>query len=88
MKSPSVVEQWNAQLPWPRQNPVNARGQFEFELTKVIEIFGMPGDRYTTSVEEDWMTLHFRTSQDQLLFFLVCSTAQHEPLQQGTDHEF
>jgi hypothetical protein len=36
-----------------------------------IEHFGLPGDRYTTNLTEDYMIWNFRNPQDQLLFMLA-----------------
>jgi len=33
-----------------------------------IEHFGLPGNRYTTEVSEEYMCWHFASPQDQLLF--------------------
>lgn len=33
-----------------------------------IEHLGLPGERYITELDPDWMQFHFRDPSDQLLF--------------------
>jgi|688.fasta_scaffold83146_5 hypothetical protein len=37
-------------------------------LSRVVEVFGLPGDRYTTSPNVDFMDFNFTHEQDRLLF--------------------
>jgi hypothetical protein len=37
---------------------------------QAIDLFGLPGDRYMTSLGDDFMNWHFRDTVDQLLFRL------------------
>ena len=37
-------------------------------LARVVEIFGLPGDRYITSPNVDFMDFAFNNDQDRLLF--------------------
>ena len=39
-------------------------------LANVVEVFGLPGDRYITDVNVDDMTFWFRDHRDALLFKL------------------
>ena len=41
--------------------------QFRME-GEVVEVFGLPGDRYTTYVDANYMDFLFRDEQDRLLF--------------------
>jgi hypothetical protein len=36
-----------------------------------VEHFGLPGDRYTTEIDEQWMIWYFKNEQDQLLMTLA-----------------
>ena len=37
-------------------------------LARCVEVFGLPGDRYTTRVDANYMDFLFRDEQDRLLF--------------------
>ena len=37
-------------------------------LESVIEVFGLPGARYVTELDADYMDFKFYTKEDQLLF--------------------
>ena len=39
-------------------------------LARTVEQFGLPGDRYMTNIDTDWMDWHFRDEQDVLMFML------------------
>ena len=37
-------------------------------LESVIEVFGLPGDRYVTALDSNYMDFKFYTEQDRILF--------------------
>ena len=37
-------------------------------MARVIEVFGLPGDRYITSLHVDSMSFNFNDERDRLLF--------------------
>ena len=37
-------------------------------MANVVELFGLPGDRYVTEITEDYMTFWFRDANDALMF--------------------
>jgi hypothetical protein len=37
----------------------------------VIDHFGLPGDRYTTEINENWLRWNFKSKQDQLMFVIA-----------------
>ena len=37
-------------------------------LARTVEVFGLPGDRYMTSANVDFMDFKFKDEQDRLLF--------------------
>jgi hypothetical protein len=39
-------------------------------LARAVETFGLPGDRYCTTVNINSMDLHFKDEQDRLLFLI------------------
>lgn len=39
-------------------------------LARCVEVFGLPGDRYATHVEEKYMDFIFNSSHDRLLFLM------------------
>ena len=47
-----------------------------FRSSQVVEIFGLPGDRYVTEIAIDNMTFWFRERQDALLFKLCHGHAE------------
>lgn len=62
-----------AQLWWPGPEDGEPYNQ---QLARVVEVFGLPGGRYTTEVSMDSMIFWFLEPQDQLLFFLGWPQAQ------------
>jgi hypothetical protein len=38
-----------------------------------VEHFGLPGDKFTTEVTEDWMLFKFNDSRDALMFIMGVS---------------
>jgi hypothetical protein len=34
---------------------------------RVVEKFGLPGDRYTTEISSNWMIFYFREAEDLLM---------------------
>ena len=43
---------------------------WNMRMARVVELFGLPGDRYVTELTEDYMTFWFRDAHDALLFRL------------------
>jgi hypothetical protein len=39
-------------------------------LARCVEVFGLPGDRYMTSANVDFMDFKFQDEQDRLLFLI------------------
>lgn len=39
---------------------------------QVMEHFGLPGHKYTTTVTDDYMSFNFNQSEDAVLFKLKC----------------
>jgi hypothetical protein len=39
-------------------------------MARVVELIGLPGDRYITEITQDYMTFWFRDANDALLFRL------------------
>ena len=59
----------NVYIPWKKQND-----QYWNELcARVVEHFGLPGDRFTTHPETDWMTFSFNDEQDALMCRMLLS---------------
>jgi hypothetical protein len=48
-------------------------------LANVVEVFGLPGDRYITDVDVDDMTFWFRDPHDALLFRLCHGHSRLHP---------
>ena len=38
---------------------------------QAIELFGLPGDKFTTELNQNWMAFTFNTVEDALLFRLA-----------------
>ncbi len=53
-------------------------------LARCVEVFGLPGDRYTTYVDANYMDFLFRNEQDRLLF--LTGWPSHIPKDQGHGH--
>lgn len=53
-------------------------------LARCVEVFGLPGGRYVTHVEENYMDFLFRNSHDRLLFL----TGWPAYIPQGKDKAF
>ena len=59
----------NIYVPWRSQS-----GQYWNDLcARVVEHFGLPGDRYTSHPEEDWMTFSFKDENDHLMCKMLLS---------------
>jgi hypothetical protein len=43
---------------------------WNMRMARVVELFGLPGDRYITEITQDYMTFWFRDANDALLFRL------------------
>lgn len=58
-------------VPWENQSNV----WWNDTCAKIIEHFGLPGDRYTTELSPDWMQFDFNTDQDALMCRILISDA-------------
>jgi hypothetical protein len=59
----------NIHIPWEKQSD-----QYWNELcAKVVEHFGLPGGKYTSHPEEDWMTFSFVDERDYLMCKMMLS---------------
>ena len=56
---------YTARIDW--RSP-DTMGQWNEYLARVVEVFGLPGHRYTTYVDENYMDFNFFNEQDRLLF--------------------
>ena len=54
-----------ARIDW---HPGDYNQQWCHWLAQCVEVFGLPGDRYTTYINLDYMDFWFRDEQDRLLF--------------------
>ncbi len=54
-----------ARIDW---HPGDYNEQWNHMLARCVEVFGLPGDRYTTYVNADYMDFLFHNEQDRLLF--------------------
>jgi hypothetical protein len=60
---------YNVHIPWKEQ-----RDQYWNDLcARVVEHFGLPGGKYTTHPEPDWMTFSFESEQDHLMCKMLLS---------------
>jgi hypothetical protein len=60
---------YNVHIPWQSQSDV-----FWTDLcAQVVEHFGLPGHRYTSHPEPDWMTFAFVNEQDHLMCKMLLS---------------
>jgi hypothetical protein len=51
-------------------NPVNEHVMWNEILARTVEQFGLPGDRYMTNIDTDWMDWHFKSEKDSVMFML------------------
>jgi hypothetical protein len=59
----------NVYIPWKKQSD-----QYWNELcARVVEHFGLPGDKYTSHPETEWMTFSFKDEQDALMCKMLLS---------------
>jgi hypothetical protein len=59
----------NVYIPWKKQSD-----QYWNELcARVVEHFGLPGDKYTSHPETEWMTFSFKDEQDALMCKILLS---------------
>jgi hypothetical protein len=58
-------------LYWKEINdPANEHVMWNEILARIFEQFGLPGDRYTTNIDKDWMDYHFVSEKDATMFIL------------------
>lgn len=56
---------YTARIDWRARDTM---GQWNEYLARVVEVFGLPGHRYRTYVDTDYMDFNFFDEQDRLLF--------------------
>jgi len=54
-------------LHWARDDYMEL---WNMRMANIVELFGLPGDRYITEITQDYMTFWFRDHRDALLFRL------------------
>jgi hypothetical protein len=58
-------------LLWNEINdPANEHVMWNEILARTFEQFGLPGDRYMTNIDTDWMDWHFVSEKDATMFIL------------------
>jgi hypothetical protein len=70
-----------ARIDW---HPKDYNEQWNHMLARCVEVFGLPGDRYTTYVDANYMDFLFRNEQDRLLF--LTGWPSYIPKDQGHGH--
>jgi hypothetical protein len=70
---------YTARILW-QPNDYNER--WNHMLARCVEVFGLPGDRYATYVDADYMDFLFRDEQDRLLF--LTGWPAHVPSEETT----
>lgn len=60
---------YTACLDWKSRDTM---GRWNEYLARVVEVFGLPGHRYSTYVDTDCMDFYFFDEQDRLLFLTGC----------------
>lgn len=58
-------------LPW--SSKANKMTQWNEITASIVEHFGLPGDKYTTEVTEDYMDFNFHNDHDGLLCKILVS---------------
>ena len=58
-------------VPWENQSDI----WWNETCARIMEHFGLPGDRYTTEINPDCMFFNFKDSKDALLCRLLISEA-------------
>ena len=48
-------------------NDSNEQELWNLRCARIVEIFGLPGDRFCTNISTDWMEFWFRTPEDATL---------------------
>jgi hypothetical protein len=56
---------YTARILW---QPADYTERWNHMLARCVEVFGLPGGRYTTFVDTNYMDFLFRDEQDRLLF--------------------
>jgi len=51
-------------------DPANEHVMWNEILARTFEQFGLPGDRYMTNIDQDWMDWHFVSEKDATMFIL------------------
>ena len=63
-------------LHWARDDYMEL---WNMRMARVVELFGLPGDRYVTEITTEDMTFWFRDHRDALLFKLCHGHAELHP---------
>lgn len=58
-------------IPWNEK--LNSMPKWNQICASIVEKFGLPGDRYTTELTEDYMNFNFRDDRDGLLCKILVS---------------
>jgi len=53
-------------LKW--KHPVDTMYQWDQMCARAVEMFGLPGDRFTTRICTEWMDFVFNSNKDALMF--------------------
>lgn len=56
-------------IPWKKQSDL----WWNDVCAKLVEHFGTPGEKYTTSTDEDYMTIDFKDKKDHLMCKMLLS---------------
>ena len=70
-RNPEYPHGW--QLRWAYNDEIET---WNFRVAHVVELFGLPGDRFVTEVTTHSMNFYFRNEQDALLFKLCHGQAE------------
>lgn len=64
---------WNSNNPFETYKEARAARSEDWTLRckNLVEVFGVPGTRYTTNATKDFMEIQFKDSQDALLCKLM-----------------
>lgn len=58
-------------IPW--SSKADSMPQWNIITSNIIEHFGLPGDKYTTELTEDYMNFNFHDEKDGLLCKILVS---------------
>jgi hypothetical protein len=69
LKRSSQQADTRVRIPWKMGDTVTYWNE---TCAQAIEMFGLPGDKFTTQLTEDHLDFIFRDEKDAILFELVC----------------